>query len=94
MTKPAISVAEELKSCRAVMRGWQNSVRFENGEEEWLLGIGSFAGLLLGFGTSKLLASIVYQATAADPLVILAVALTMALLGLCRQPFTRGVSRS
>jgi hypothetical protein len=38
-------------------------------------------GTVLGFGTSKLLASIVYQATAADPLVILAVALTMALLG-------------
>jgi ABC-type antimicrobial peptide transport system permease subunit len=48
----------------------------------WLLGIGSFAGLLLGIGASRLLASIVYQATAADPLVILAVVFTMIFLGL------------
>lgn len=46
-----------------------------------LLGIGSLAGLLLGFAASKLLASIVYQASASDPLVIVAVAATMALLG-------------
>jgi len=46
-----------------------------------LLGIGSLAGLLLGFAASKLLASIVYQASASDPVVIVAVAAMMALLG-------------
>ena len=52
------------------------------GRTLWLLTLGSAAGLLLGLGTGKLLSSIVYQATAADPLVIVAVVLTMALLGL------------
>jgi len=47
-----------------------------------LLGVGSVAGLALGFAASKLLASIVYQATASDPLVIFAVAVTMAAIGL------------
>ena len=47
-----------------------------------LLGIGSAAGLALGFAASHVLASIVYQASASDPLVILAVVLTMALVGL------------
>jgi predicted permease len=52
-----------------------------------LLGAGSIAGLALGFAASKLLASIVYQATASDPFVILAVALTMALIGLVSAAF-------
>jgi predicted permease len=52
------------------------------GRVGWLLGMGSLAGLLLGFAASRLLGSIVYQATAADPLVILTVVITMALLGL------------
>ncbi|MGC2548406.1 MAG: FtsX-like permease family protein, partial [Silvibacterium sp.] len=47
-----------------------------------LLGIGSAAGLALGFAASHVLASIVYQASASDPLVIFAVVLTMALVGL------------
>ena len=46
-----------------------------------LLGIGSVAGLGLGFAASRLLASIVYQATASDPLVLIAVAVTMTLIG-------------
>ena len=46
-----------------------------------LLGIGSLAGLALGFAASRLLASIVYQATASDPVVLLAVVATMTLLG-------------
>ena len=46
-----------------------------------LLGIGSVAGLLLGFAASKLLASIVYQASASDPVVLLAVVATMAVVG-------------
>ena len=52
-----------------------------------LLGIGSVAGLSLGVAASKLLASIVYQATASDPLVISAVAFTMALIGLISAAF-------
>ena len=47
-----------------------------------LLCVGSVAGLLLGFAATRLLAGIVYQATASDPVVIVAVVMTMALLGL------------
>jgi predicted permease len=43
---------------------------------------GSSVGLLLGALTSKLLAYIVYQATPYDPVVLIGVMLTMALLGL------------
>jgi hypothetical protein len=35
-----------------------------------LLAIGSIAGLALGIAANRILASIVYQATASDPLVI------------------------
>lgn len=47
-----------------------------------LLAIGSAAGLLLGILASRVLASIVYQATPRDPLVLGGVVLAMALLGL------------
>jgi predicted permease len=47
-----------------------------------LLGSGSVAGLLLGVAASRLLAAIVYQATAQDPLVLLAVAFTMLITGI------------
>ena len=47
-----------------------------------LLGFGSAAGLALGILASRVLASIVYQATPRDPLVLAGVVLTMALLGL------------
>jgi predicted permease len=47
-----------------------------------LLASGSVAGLLLGVAASRLLAAIVYQATAQDPLVLLAVAVTMLLTGM------------
>jgi predicted permease len=47
-----------------------------------VLAAGSIAGLALGVAASKLLASIVYQATASDPLVILAAVLSMAGVGL------------
>ncbi|HEY6768961.1 MAG TPA: ABC transporter permease [Candidatus Sulfotelmatobacter sp.] len=52
------------------------------GRVGWLLGVGSLAGLLLGIASGKLLAGIVYQATAADPIVVLGAVLTMACLGL------------
>jgi predicted permease len=47
-----------------------------------LLGFGSAAGLLLGMLASRVLASIVYQATPRDPLVLAGAVLTMLLLGL------------
>jgi predicted permease len=47
-----------------------------------LLGMGSAAGLILGILASRVLASIVYQATPRDPLVLGGVVLTMLLLGL------------
>lgn len=59
-----------------------NVLRAALGRVLGLLALGSVAGLLLGFGATKLLASVVYHATAADPVVLLAVVLTMGLLGL------------
>jgi len=47
-----------------------------------LLAFGSSAGLLLGILASRVLASIVYQATPRDPLVLAGVVVAMALLGL------------
>jgi ABC-type antimicrobial peptide transport system permease subunit len=47
-----------------------------------LLAFASAAGLLLGILASRVLAFIVYQATPRDPLVLVGVAVTMALLGL------------
>jgi predicted permease len=47
-----------------------------------LLAFGSAAGLLLGILASRVLASIVYQATSRDPLVLAGAVLAMALLGL------------
>jgi predicted permease len=52
------------------------------GRTTLLLGIGSLAGLALGAAASRVLASIVYQASASDPLVILAAVGTMALVGI------------
>ncbi len=46
-----------------------------------LLGFGSFAGLILGVLASRILASIVYQATPNDPVVLIGVSLTMLLVG-------------
>jgi predicted permease len=47
-----------------------------------LLAIGSAAGMLLGLLAARVLASLVYQATPRDPLVLGGVVLAMALLGL------------
>jgi predicted permease len=47
-----------------------------------LLGIGSAAGLLLGILASRVLASLVYQATSRDPVVLAGVIVAMLLLGL------------
>jgi ABC-type antimicrobial peptide transport system permease subunit len=47
-----------------------------------LLAVGSAAGMLLGVLSTRVLASIVYQATPRDPLVLAVVILAMLLLGL------------
>jgi ABC-type antimicrobial peptide transport system permease subunit len=47
-----------------------------------LLAIGSAAGVILGILASRVLASVVYQATPRDPLVLIGVVLAMLLLGL------------
>jgi predicted permease len=47
-----------------------------------LLAVGSAAGLLMGILASRVLASIVYQATPRDPLVVMGVVAAMLLLGL------------
>src|SRR5215471_10695784 len=47
-----------------------------------LLAVGSAAGLLLGVLASRVLASIVYQATPRDPLVVAGVVVAIALRGL------------
>ena len=47
-----------------------------------LLGIGSLVGLLLGAFASRFLGQIVYQANPRDPVVVVGVVLTMALLGI------------
>jgi predicted permease len=46
-----------------------------------LLGAGSLVGLVLGIAASRLLSAIVYQASAQDPFVLVAVAFTMVLTG-------------
>jgi ABC-type antimicrobial peptide transport system permease subunit len=47
-----------------------------------LLAWGSTAGLLLGILASRVLASVVYQATPRDPIVLAGVVVAMLLLGL------------
>ncbi len=54
-----------------------------------LLGIGSVAGLVMGVAASRELAGIVYQASAADPWVILGVVLTMILIGVRFRRYSR-----
>ena len=46
-----------------------------------LLASGSVIGIVLGAAASRLLSAIVYQATAQDPFVLTAVALTLLLTG-------------
>jgi len=46
-----------------------------------LLGTGCAVGIVLGVAASRVLSAIVYQASAQDPFVLAAVALTMVLTG-------------
>ena len=52
------------------------------GKASRLLAIGSVAGLLLGIMATRVLSSIVYQATPRDPWVLTGVVLAMLMLGL------------
>jgi len=60
----------------------QHVLRAALGRTVVLLEVGSVTGLVLGVAASRVLASIVYQASASDPLVILGVVSTMAFIGL------------
>jgi ABC-type antimicrobial peptide transport system permease subunit len=57
-------------------------VRAALGRTLVLLSVGSIVGLLLGVATTKVLSAVVAHASAQDPVVLLAVALTMVLAGL------------
>jgi hypothetical protein len=57
-------------------------LRFVFGRIGLLLVIGSAIGLALGVGAGRVLDSVVYQASPRDPLILPAVALTMAVIGL------------
>jgi ABC-type antimicrobial peptide transport system permease subunit len=46
-----------------------------------LLAMGSLAGILLGVAASRVLAAVVFQASAQDPVVLLAVSLTILFTG-------------
>lgn len=61
---------------------WKEVLGAALGRAIKLLGFGSAAGLLLGILASRVLQSIVYQATSRDPLVLGGVVLAMSLLGL------------
>ncbi|HEY2860920.1 MAG TPA: ABC transporter permease [Terracidiphilus sp.] len=81
----AYSVSRRLKEIGIrVALGARRSVvlRTAVGRAFNLLSLGSAAGLILGFLASRVLASIVYEATPRDPFVLAGVVLAMALLGL------------
>jgi predicted permease len=81
----AYSVSKRLRELGIRMAlGAQRSevLRAALGRALRLLAFGSSAGLLLGVLASRVLASIVYQATPRDPLVLAGVVLAMLLLGL------------
>ena len=61
---------------------WREVLGAALGRALKLLAFGSAAGLLLGILASRVLASIVYQATPRDPLVLSGAVLVMSLLGL------------
>jgi predicted permease len=81
----AYSVSKRLKELgiRVALGARRSEVlRAALGRAVKLLAIGSTAGLVLGILASRVLASIVYQATPRDPLVLTGVVFAMALLGL------------
>ena len=80
----AYSVSKRLRELgirMALGAQWKEVLRAALGRSIRLLAFGSVAGLLLGILASRVLASIVYQATSRDPLVLTGVVFAMALLG-------------
>ena len=81
----AYSVSKRLRELgirMALGAQWKEVLGAALGRAIKLLAFGSAAGLFLGILASRVLASIVYQATSRDPLVLSGVVLAMALLGL------------
>jgi ABC-type lipoprotein release transport system permease subunit len=81
----AYSVSKRLKELgiRIALGAQRNEVlQAALGRAFKLLAFGSTAGLVVGILASRVLASIVYQATPRDPVVLAGVVLAMALLGL------------
>lgn len=81
----AYSVSKRLRELGirvALGAQWKEVLVAALGRAIKLLGFGSAAGLLLGIVASRVLQSIVYQATSRDPLVLGGVVLAMSLLGL------------
>jgi predicted permease len=81
----AYSVSKRLRELgirMALGARWKEVLGAALGRSLRLLAFGSVAGLLLGILASRVLASIVYQATSRDPLVLTGVVLAMALFGL------------
>ncbi len=81
----AYSVSRRLKELGiriALGAQWREVLQAALGRAFKLLAVGSGAGLILGILSSRALGSIVYQATARDPLVVAGVVLSMLLLGL------------
>jgi predicted permease len=81
----AYSVSKRLKELgirMALGAQRKNVLQAALGRAVKLLAFGSSAGLVLGILASRVLASIVYQATPRDPLVLVGVVVAMSLLGL------------
>jgi ABC-type antimicrobial peptide transport system permease subunit len=78
----------------ALGAGHRDVVRTALGRVFVLLASGSIAGLALGLVSGRVIASIVYQASAFDPVVIVAVTLTMSAIGLLSafQPACRALA--
>jgi ABC-type antimicrobial peptide transport system permease subunit len=66
----------------ALGAGQAQILRASLGRAFRLLAIGSLAGIVLGLLATRVLAFIVYQASPKDPVVLIAVSLTMLLLGM------------
>jgi ABC-type antimicrobial peptide transport system permease subunit len=81
----AYSVSKRLRELGiriALGAQWTEVLGAALGRAVKLLALGSAAGLILGLLASRVLASVVYQATPRDPLVLAGVVLAMAMLGL------------
>jgi len=81
----AYSLSKHLKDLgirRALGAGELDVIRAAVGRALRLLAVGSLAGLVLGIFASRVLGSIVYEATPRDPVVLIAAVFAMFLVGL------------